>query len=1299
MKGDFSRWQGDPSRHTFDKLKHYAGVLHQQGRVWLDSDWNTELLLHLNMLREETFDIIGKCGAPKPGTAFAISPPLAGNPPDAFEIAGGSGPRGRYYVDGILCQLDRNVNYLTQPDFPSPPRITMPATGSLLALVYIEVWQRLITYLEDEDIREVALGAPDTATRVKTIAQVKIAPLTPGRGRITCDEALASLPVNGGTLSTLQPTDTLPPDPCRIPDPSTYTGRENHLYRVEIHDGGDVLGATGGSTFSIRLQANAAVGSVSLNLVTPLSAAQANALRRSGAVTITDDNGQIERLPLNSISTDNRTITLARGLRNAYATNRNATVTGGVARFKWSRDNASFAVKVTAIGADRKTLTLASLGRDQVTALREGDLIEISDDVSELGPARGHLTNLTADPNPDTFEVTIADSLPLDFAAPGSAISGQTVSPPAPTTDGHMILRRWDGQGSAQSGFNETTTPQLNLGDGVHIQFGGSNLRSGDYWQFAARSIDGSIEILRNAPPMGITRHRCALALVRWENQISFNRQLAIRVILQSALPVAVRDEIVRQLQLSQEATVSEGTIRSIAQQAGANAAQIEELIRLLVASIGRGAARDPVMTVVEDCREPFRPLTELDCECECTVAVRPGESLAAAIAQVPAGGGTVCLLPGLHVLDGTLSVNSKHGLTIRGAGVSTIIHSPTAAFAMFFKDCDNLTIKDLMVVGGKFTEAQTTSPPAGTGPIIGPGTVGPIGPGTVNPGGPGTVGPVGPGTVGPVGPGTVGPVGPGTVGPVGPGTVGPVGPGNVGPVGPVGPGGGVVGPGVITGGFAGPAIVGDTAVVGGIPTIPRPVIHATIGTAAIAAATVPIRNTLAVSAAAEVFGVGVVQFVGCDVVRMDNCTVVSGQFPRSGLFLRSCVSFIGSFATTPGTTSPPTTQPGGPTTPAPPTNIRVRDAVKLSASELSREVGNVLSAQAKFLNRFARPTSAITGAVTTAPITAARGTFSSNFSLTNCYLFADTRSFQIGAFVDTTIGVNVSDNWLLPLESLDSFGHDPVESSPRTSAPSSFGLFVDDSQIVTLERNFIVRYASGIAVNEMVSSPQFRDIRIADNLVVADGSLAMLVVANEVSLQDNMVVGLPNSSQTPNDPPTSVPVMLLRADSAIITGNFIRSTTREPSTSVLVHADRNIIYNSNNSFCERFPTQANVSLDAKPGGNIIAVGNLFREPPTIILITQPTTNEVLARIERDQQELLTRFMEARIPTAEFEIRFNELEARRRPLLAAIPAAQAGRVSLLASANAITASSNILSYALVATAPRVVDQGNLTGVP
>jgi hypothetical protein len=321
-------------------------------------------------------------------------------------------------------------------------------------------------------------------------------------------------------------------------------------------------------------------------------------------VTLTDDDGQFERVPLNDISADGRTLTIARGLLNAFTTAKNATVTGGVARFKWSRDNAAFAVRVTAISSDRRTLTLASLGRDQVTALRAGDLIELTDDPSELGPAHGLLTYLVADPNPDTFTVTIADSLPLSFGVASGGVASPPLSPPDPSAAGaSLILRRWDGQGAAQGAFNEITTPQLNLGDGVHVEFGGSNLQSGDYWEFAARSIDGSVELLNRVPPMGIARHRCALALVRFGPTFVFNFNTLTAIF--ANFPAVLAELRKTGRQEFDEATILEVAGRMLV------TAQLDFFRRQLENSRER-ARRSTGMTVVEDCRKPFRPLTDL---------------------------------------------------------------------------------------------------------------------------------------------------------------------------------------------------------------------------------------------------------------------------------------------------------------------------------------------------------------------------------------------------------------------------------------------------------------------------------------------------------------------------------------------------------------------------------------------------------------------------------------------------------------------------------------------------------------
>lgn len=65
MKGDFTRL-------TFDKKKHYRGVLMQQGRVQLDSDWNEQVQIAEHRYSTFLGDFVGQSGAPA-GDAMAFS--------------------------------------------------------------------------------------------------------------------------------------------------------------------------------------------------------------------------------------------------------------------------------------------------------------------------------------------------------------------------------------------------------------------------------------------------------------------------------------------------------------------------------------------------------------------------------------------------------------------------------------------------------------------------------------------------------------------------------------------------------------------------------------------------------------------------------------------------------------------------------------------------------------------------------------------------------------------------------------------------------------------------------------------------------------------------------------------------------------------------------------------------------------------------------------------------------------------------------------------------------------------------
>src|SRR5262249_34933910 len=201
------------------------------------------------------------------------------------------------------------------------------------------------------------------------------------------------------------------------------------------------------TSVQVQLAQDAATGATVLFLAQSqaLAAPQIDAVTRWGVITISDDTGRSEKAEIAGVGNDGQSITLAHGLTNAFTTANNTRVQG-VAGFKWARNNASFAVRVTGVSLDRRTLTLSSLGRDQATMLRQGDLVEISNDASELGRARGHLTNLQSDPDPDQLTVVIADPLPVG-------------PPQSPPLDLHTVLRRWDGQGTAQAAFSPTDTP------------------------------------------------------------------------------------------------------------------------------------------------------------------------------------------------------------------------------------------------------------------------------------------------------------------------------------------------------------------------------------------------------------------------------------------------------------------------------------------------------------------------------------------------------------------------------------------------------------------------------------------------------------------------------------------------------------------------------------------------------------------------------------------------------------------------------------------------------------------------
>ncbi|WP_263169731.1 DUF6519 domain-containing protein [Streptomyces sp. SCSIO ZS0520] len=272
----------DLSRLTFRPERHYSAVVAQQGRVQLDADTNEQTQLDLARSRWLTGDLLGPHGGPAGNTGFAVTYVGGNRGIDNLLI----GP-GRYYVDGIQLDSGRPApgepvpedgpehgadgergpapaadapgwDYWNQPDAYRDPEIPgdrLPPAFPFL--VYLKVWERLVTAAEDPALREVALGPamPDTAARVKVVWQV----LPLDLGVLGLDGAEPTRENVGKAFRAWAHKQETPgaraafraerpehgdEEPCLVAPDARYRGPENQLYRVEIHDGGSAGEAT-----------------------------------------------------------------------------------------------------------------------------------------------------------------------------------------------------------------------------------------------------------------------------------------------------------------------------------------------------------------------------------------------------------------------------------------------------------------------------------------------------------------------------------------------------------------------------------------------------------------------------------------------------------------------------------------------------------------------------------------------------------------------------------------------------------------------------------------------------------------------------------------------------------------------------------------------------------------------------------------------------------------------------------------------------------------------------------------------
>jgi hypothetical protein len=125
-----------------------------------------------------------------------------------------------------------------QPDLRES---VLPTTAGTF-LAYLDVFERTVTALDAPDLREVALGNPDTATRTQQVWVVYTqAASSTGSGSASCADFPPGWQPDPSAKARLA-ASTVPgvsqQDPCLTPDPGGYRGIENQLYRVEVHNGG-----------------------------------------------------------------------------------------------------------------------------------------------------------------------------------------------------------------------------------------------------------------------------------------------------------------------------------------------------------------------------------------------------------------------------------------------------------------------------------------------------------------------------------------------------------------------------------------------------------------------------------------------------------------------------------------------------------------------------------------------------------------------------------------------------------------------------------------------------------------------------------------------------------------------------------------------------------------------------------------------------------------------------------------------------------------------------------------------------
>src|SRR6266567_4478331 len=458
MRGDFSRIRFNPA-------KQYTAVLEQQGRVAVDADANEQSAIEAHLRDTTNIDVIGRYGAPDGDAGFAID--VVGG-----EIRIG---RGRYYVEGLMVENNSVSSYDSQPWLINPTYTAAQllhqvavGKGSVTAHLFLQVFQRLITQLDDPCLREPALGQADTTARLQTVWRV-VATLDQGTtstGGTGTTGTTSVGTITGGTLTLLEETSVhavsvnRPTNPVvNLPKPGTGATGTISTGKGSVGTISSGMGSIGTISTGTIIKPTNSADPVSHFSTCCQGMSNTIPVPRTGAL-MADTSGGNNECGCQPIATAGY-----QGLENQlYRVEIHSDGNLDSATFKWSRENGSIVTAVKFVNGP--VVTVSGLGPDPNLGFQPGQWVELSDDSYIFG-----------DPPNQPGELYQIQSL-----GPGPLQVTLTSSVSGINTALNARMRRWDqGGGAATSAGVPLSALPIQLENGIEVTFRKGTYLAGDY--------------------------------------------------------------------------------------------------------------------------------------------------------------------------------------------------------------------------------------------------------------------------------------------------------------------------------------------------------------------------------------------------------------------------------------------------------------------------------------------------------------------------------------------------------------------------------------------------------------------------------------------------------------------------------------------------------------------------------------------------------------------------------------------------------------------------------------------------